>query len=211
MTLKERMKQHKHDLVLQTLFEHGLHLGNTAAALGIHRWHIDRLMKDLGINIKEIRLHYAAAGMVAEFKGRQMEKNVAAVGPSRKRLPQTRASITHKFKIEGVRCYINAGLYENGQPGEIFLSIDKVGSVEHGFAESWAIAISMLLQYDVPLSVIVTKFSHMRFAPAGKTESSAQELKFASSIVDYVVRWLELKFLKGGNLPDVPSVEESKK
>lgn len=116
-----------------------------------------------------------------------------ASGPVRKKLPDERHAITHKFDIAGHEGYITVGLYENGQPGEIFLVMAKEGSTISGFADAFAQAISYALQYGVPLQVLVDKFSHVRFEPSGMTRN--QEIRFAKSIVDYVFRWLASKFL----------------
>jgi ribonucleoside-diphosphate reductase alpha chain len=116
-----------------------------------------------------------------------------ATGPVRKKLPDERHAITHKFDIAGHEGYITVGLYENGQPGEIFLVMAKEGSTISGFADAFAQAISYALQYGVPLQVLVDKFSHVRFEPSGMTRN--QEIRFAKSIVDYVFRWLASKFL----------------
>jgi len=117
----------------------------------------------------------------------------AARQPIRRRLPDERASFTHKFDIAGHEGYITAGLYEDGSPGEIFLVMAKEGSTISGFADAFAQAISYALQYGVPLQVLVDKFSHARFEPSGMTKNP--EIRFAKSIVDYVFRWMAAKFL----------------
>jgi ribonucleoside-diphosphate reductase alpha chain len=113
--------------------------------------------------------------------------------PIRRRLPDERASFTHKFDIGGHEGYITAGLYDDGSPGEIFLVMAKEGSTISGFADAFAQAISYALQYGVPLQVLVDKFSHARFEPSGMTKNP--EIRFAKSIVDYVFRWMAAKFL----------------
>ena len=115
--------------------------------------------------------------------------------PYRHRLPNERASITHKFEVAGHEGYITVGMYEDGTPGEIFLTMAKEGSTISGLMDSFATAISLNLQYGVPLQTLVSKFSHMRFEPAGMTGSS--EIPIAKSIVDYIFRWLGAKFLTG--------------
>ena len=102
-------------------------------------------------------------------------------------------SITHKFDIAGHEGYITVGLYEDGQPGELFLTMAKEGSTISGFADAFAQAISYALQYGVPLQDLVDKFSHVRFEPAGMTRNP--DVRFAKSIVDYIFRWLAAKFL----------------
>jgi len=134
--------------------------------------------------------------------------------PVRRRLPDERPSITHRFDIAGHEGYITVGLFEDGQPGEIFLVMAKEGSTISGFADAFAQAISYALQYGVPLQVLVDKFSHARFEPSGMTRNP--EVRFAKSIVDYVFRWMATKFLSpearyraGVNMPDpsAPAVD----
>ena len=126
---------------------------------------------------------------------RDKEKAAAAdvAGPRRRRLPDERQSITHKFDIAGHEGYITVGLYEDGQPGELFLTMAKEGSTISGFADAFAQAISYALQYGVPLQDLVDKFSHVRFEPSGMTKNP--DVRFAKSIVDYIFRWLAAKFL----------------
>jgi ribonucleoside-diphosphate reductase alpha chain len=114
-------------------------------------------------------------------------------GPRRRKLPDERRAITHKFDIAGHEGYITVGLYEDGLPGEIFLVMAKEGSTISGFADAFAQAISYALQYGVPLHDLVDKFSHVRFEPSGMTKNP--EVRFAKSIVDYVFRWMASKFL----------------
>ncbi|MGB7220472.1 MAG: vitamin B12-dependent ribonucleotide reductase [Vicinamibacterales bacterium] len=113
--------------------------------------------------------------------------------PIRRKLPDERRAITHKFDIAGHEGYITVGLFEDGQPGEIFLVMAKEGSTISGFADAFAQAISYALQYGVPLPALVDKFSHVRFEPSGMTRNP--EIRFAKSIVDYIFRWLATKFL----------------
>jgi ribonucleoside-diphosphate reductase alpha chain len=113
--------------------------------------------------------------------------------PVRRRLPETRDSITHKFCIEGHEGYITVGMYEDGSPGEIFVTMAKEGSAISGMMDAFATSISLTLQYGVPLADLVHKFSHMRFEPAGRTEN--REIPVAQSVVDYIFRWLASRFL----------------
>ena len=113
--------------------------------------------------------------------------------PIRRRLPATRASVTHKFSIEGHEGYITVGMYEDGSPGEIFVTMAKEGSTLSGLLDAFATSISLTLQYGVPLRDMVNKFSHMRFEPSGRTENT--EIPVAQSIVDYIFRWLASQFL----------------
>ena len=119
---------------------------------------------------------------------------LAEVGPRRKRMPRERQSITHKFSIGGHEGYITAGMYEDGTIGEIFLTdIGKEGSTLRGMMNSFATAISIALQYGVPLETLVQKFCYMRFDPEGIT--SNPEIPFAKSMPDYIMRWLASRFL----------------
>jgi ribonucleoside-diphosphate reductase alpha chain len=113
--------------------------------------------------------------------------------PVRRRLPDERRAITHKFDIGGHEGYVTVGLFEDGTPGELFLVMAKEGSTISGFADAFAQAISYALQYGVPLQVLVDKFSHTRFEPSGMTKNA--EVRFAKSIVDYIFRWMATKFL----------------
>ncbi|MGZ4170892.1 MAG: vitamin B12-dependent ribonucleotide reductase, partial [Solirubrobacteraceae bacterium] len=119
---------------------------------------------------------------------------LAKVGPKRRKMPRERQSITHKFSIGGHEGYITAGMYEDGTVGEIFLTdIGKEGSTLRGMMNSFATAISLALQYGVPLETLVRKFSYMRFEPEGMT--SNPEIPFSKSMPDYIMRWLASRFL----------------
>jgi ribonucleoside-diphosphate reductase alpha chain len=131
-------------------------------------------------------------------KDKKEEKKATAVEvkesrPLRRKLPDERRSITHKFDIAGHEGYIIAGMYEDGQPGEIFITMSKEGSTISGLMDSFATAISIALQYGVPLRSLVDKFSHMRFEPSGFTKNP--DIPMAKSIMDYIFRWLATKFL----------------
>jgi ribonucleoside-diphosphate reductase alpha chain len=117
----------------------------------------------------------------------------AAAGPQRHRLPDERHAITHKFEVAGHQGYLTVGMYEDGSPGELFLVMAKEGSTVSGLMDAFATAISMALQYGVPLRVLVDKFAHMRFEPSGFTKNP--EIPMAKSIMDYIFRWLGSKFL----------------
>jgi ribonucleoside-diphosphate reductase alpha chain len=112
--------------------------------------------------------------------------------PHRVRLPDERRALTHKFSIVGHEGYLTVGLYPNGKPGEMFISMAKEGSTISGLMDSFATAVSIMLQYGVPLKVLVNKFSHMRFEPSGMTTNP--QLPMAKSVLDYIFRWLDLKF-----------------
>ncbi|MCW5963363.1 MAG: vitamin B12-dependent ribonucleotide reductase, partial [Bryobacterales bacterium] len=113
--------------------------------------------------------------------------------PVRRKLPDERAAITHKFSIAGHEGYFTVGLYEDGQPGEIFISMAKEGSTISGLMDSFATAISYGLQYGVPLKFFVDKFSHVRFEPSGWTGN--KDIPYAKSIMDYIFRWMGNRFL----------------
>ncbi len=136
----------------------------------------------------------AAKVDVDALVGQAVAKALAEVGPRRKRMPRERQSITHKFSIGGHEGYITAGMYEDGSVGEIFLTdIGKEGSTLRGMMNSYATAISIALQYGVPLETLVQKFSYMRFEPEGITGNP--EIPFAKSMPDYIMRWLASRFL----------------
>ena len=133
--------------------------------------------------------------------------------PVRRKLPDERDAITHKFDIAGHEGYITVGLFEDRAPGEIFLVMAKEGSTISGFADAFAQAVSYALQYGVPLQVLVDKFSHQRFEPAGLTKNP--DVRVAKSIVDYVFRWMATKFLStdaqfraGVNVQDGPDAAD---
>ena len=129
----------------------------------------------------------------APIRRRSTPAAVTAGGAVRRRLPDERRAITHKFSIAGHDGYITVGMYEDGKPGEIFLVMAKEGSVVSGLMDCFATAVSLALQYGVPLNVLVDKFSHVRFEPSGF--SNNPEIPIAKSIIDYIFRWLGSKFL----------------
>jgi ribonucleoside-diphosphate reductase alpha chain len=136
----------------------------------------------------------AAAVNVEEIVEEAVARALAEAGPRRKRMPRERQSITHKFSIAGHEGYITAGMYEDGTVGEIFLTdIGKEGSTLRGMMNAFATAISIALQYGVPLETLVQKFSYMRFEPEGITGNT--EIPFAKSLPDYIMRWLASRFL----------------
>jgi ribonucleoside-diphosphate reductase alpha chain len=138
---------------------------------------------------------------VDQIVAQAVETALAEAGPQRRRMPRERQSITHKFSIAGHEGYITAGMYEDGSVGEIFLTdIGKEGSTLRGMMNSFATAISIALQYGVPLETLVQKFSYMRFEPEGITQNT--EIPFAKSMPDYIMRWLASRFL------DVDAQEE---
>ncbi|HEV3340683.1 MAG TPA: vitamin B12-dependent ribonucleotide reductase, partial [Pirellulales bacterium] len=127
-------------------------------------------------------------------EGDKAAEKVKAV-PRRERLPDTRNSVTHKFSVAGHEGYITVGLYEDGRPGELFITMAKEGSTIGGLMDCFGTAVSMSLQYGVPLEVYINKFSHTRFEPMGHTKNP--DIRIAKSIVDYIFRWLGITFLPG--------------
>jgi len=113
--------------------------------------------------------------------------------PQRRKLPDERQAMTHKFSLAGHEGYITVGLYEDGSPGEIFITMAKEGSTISGLMDSFATAVSYGLQYGVPLKFFVDKFSHVRFEPSGYTGNP--QVPYAKSIMDYIFRWMAVKFL----------------
>jgi ribonucleoside-diphosphate reductase alpha chain len=140
----------------------------------------------------------------------------------RYKLPTERRSITHKFQIAGHEGYITVGMYDSGSPGEIFVRMAKEGSVIAGLMDSFATAVSLSLQHGVPASILCEKFRGTRFEPSGFTGN--QDIPIATSIMDYLFRWLALRFLEGTpkhpaagratqaqlDLPNVPVVQNDK-
>ena len=123
----------------------------------------------------------------------EMQPTGAPPKPYRRKLPDERRAITHKFSVAGHEGYLTVGLYDDGLPGEIFITMAKEGSTVSGLMDSFATAISLALQYGVPLKVLCDKFSHSRFEPSGYTPNP--EIRYAKSVMDYIFRWLALKFL----------------
>lgn len=122
------------------------------------------------------------------------EVSLARIPQRRRRLPDERRAITHKFSIAGHEGYVTVGMYDDGQPGELFITMAKEGSTVSGLMDSFATAVSVALQYGAPLQVLVDKFSHCRFEPSGFTQNPA--IPLAKSVSDYLFRWLSLKFLE---------------
>ena len=113
--------------------------------------------------------------------------------PVRRKLPDERNAITHKFSIGGHEGYMTVGLYEDGSPGELFVTMAKEGSTISGLMDAFATAISYALQYGVPLKFFVDKFSHVRFEPSGWTGNPT--VPYAKSIMDYIFRWMGARFI----------------
>ena len=127
----------------------------------------------------------------AEEKAEVKEKIIRE--PYRKRLPDERMSVTHKFSVGGHEGYVTVGLYEDGTPGEVFIKMSKEGSTISGLMDSFATGISLALQYGVPLKDLVEKFQHVRYEPSGWTNN--KEIPYAKSLTDYIFRWLGGRFV----------------
>jgi ribonucleoside-diphosphate reductase alpha chain len=159
----------------------------------------DAYMEAWRLGLKAVALYRDGSKRTQPLSTRKDEAVGSAAGtdvaprPYRRRLPDERQSLTHKFSIGGHEGYITAGMYEDGSPGEIFVVMSKQGSVVSGLMDGFATAISMALQYGVPLRVLADKFSHTRFEPSGFTNNP--EIPIAKSILDYIFRWLASRFL----------------
>ena len=134
----------------------------------------------------------SSPGSEDSSNGSQQPEAIQAV---RRRLPDERRSLTHHFSVGGQEGYVTVGLYEDGLPGELFIRMAKEGSTVSGLMDSFATAVSLALQYGVPLQILCDKFSHTRFEPSGW--SGNPKIGYAKSLMDYLFRWLELRFLKG--------------
>jgi ribonucleoside-diphosphate reductase alpha chain len=134
-------------------------------------------------------------GRIAELENEVQKLRLEAGQPLRRRLPETRTAITHKFDIAGHEGYLTVGLFENGQPGELFITMAKEGSTIGGLMDGIGTLTSLALQYGVPLDALVKKFAHQRFEPSGFTKNP--EIRNASSIIDYVFRWMAIQFIPG--------------
>jgi len=159
-------------------------------AIAIYR---DGSKQSQPLNTKREDSSKSSSGAAVETITKTVEKIVYK--PRRERLEDTRQSITHKFSIAGHEGYLCVGLYPDGRPGEIFITMAKEGSTIGGIMDSFGTSLSIALQYGVPLEVLVNKFSHTRFEPMGHTTN--KDIRIAKSVVDYIARWLGLTFLAG--------------
>jgi len=142
-----------------------------------------------------------------ESKIDKTEKKAVAAKPFRRRLAETRKSITHKFSVAGHEGYLTVGLYEDGQPGELFITMAKEGSTVGGLMDVVGTCVSMSLQYGVPLVTLVDKFRHARFEPSGMT--SNKNIPFAKSLIDYIFCWMGCEFIPGYAEKNTPNRGES--
>ncbi len=132
---------------------------------------------------------------LAELEAEIARLQVESGKPLRRRLPDTRTALTHKFDIAGHEGYLTVGLFNDGRPGEMFVTMAKEGSTIGGLMDAIGTLTSMALQYGVPLDALARKFAHQRFEPSGFTKNP--EIRSASSITDYVFRWMALHFIPG--------------
>jgi ribonucleoside-diphosphate reductase alpha chain len=150
-------------------------------------------------NAQAVRIegdHHVPTADMTEGLGLELLGPPAA---NRHRLPDERPAITHHFAVGGHEGYLTVGLYPNGQPGEIFIRMAKEGSTIAGLMECFGTVVSVSLQHGVPLRVLCNKLSHTRFEPSGWTGSA--KIGYAKSIMDYIFRWIEARFLTGDQLP----------
>ena len=193
------------DEIMNTYIE-GWRLGLKAVA--IYR---DGSKRSAPLNTKKTKdMGSEDAPEVGMLRGRirDLEKEVETLRgtveqPSRNRMPDTRVSLTHKFEIAGHEGYITVGLYQNGEPGELFIQMAKEGSTIGGLMDTVATLTSLSLQYGVPLESLVKKFAYQRFEPSGFTKNP--DIRNATSITDYVFRWLGCQFIKGYKEATAPS------
>ncbi len=157
-----------------------------------------------GIEAAREEIAGEVAGAAAAAAAEPVEKIVERIveRPLRRRLPDTRTSKTHKFCVAGHEGYITVGLYEDGTPGELFITMAKEGSTIGGLMDSLGTAISITLQYGVPVESLVNKFTHQRFEPAGMTHN--RDIPFAKSLVDYIFRWMGMEFIPGYRAANAP-------
>ena len=153
-----------------------------------------RKTKDMGT------LDVAAGHEELQNRIRELEQALETLSsqldqPVRHRMPDTRTSLTHRFEIAGHEGYITVGLYQDGQPGELFITMSKEGSTIGGLMDTVGTLTSIALQYGVPLESLVKKFAYQRFEPSGFTKNP--DIRHATSITDYVFRWLACQFIKG--------------
>src|SRR5271165_6119456 len=153
-------------------------------------------------SVRKMRFDMAATSQVTPIDESRVAVNESAssecseaIRAVRRHLPDERRALTHHFSVGGQEGYLTVGVYDDGLPGEIFITISKQGSTISGLMDSFAAAVSLALQYGVPLEVLCSKFTHVRFEPSGWSGNS--KIGYAKSIVDYLFRWLERKFITG--------------
>ena len=152
-------------------------------AVAIYR---DGSKKNQVLTTKRMRPSGMTGDALPPHRGRRSGR--AAARRRRNKLPAERFSVTHKFKVGSHEGYLTVGLYKDGTPGELFITMAKEGSTVSGLMDSFACAVSIALQHGVPLRLLVNKFAHTRFEPSGWTQNP--EIGYANSIMDYIFRWL---------------------
>lgn len=169
---------------------------------------MDIYIKAWKLGIKAVAIYRDGSKQVQPLTtSNTAEVKEAPFKPVRRRLPDERKSITHKFSVGGHEGYVTVGMYEDGTAGELFLVMSKEGSIISGLMDGLATAISMALQYGVPLEVLINKFAHTRFEPSGFTNN--RQIPMAKSVLDYIFRWLALKFMQPEDRPQVLNSPES--
>lgn len=162
---------------------------NSVGAEEIYNLYVDAWK----LGLKAVAVYRDGSKAVQVLSTGDSQSGPVAAKAKRRRLPDERQAITHKFEIAGHEGYITVGMFEDGTPGEIFITMAKQGSTVSGLMDAFATAISLALQHGVPLGTLVDKFSHLRFEPSGFT--SNPQIPTAKSVMDYMFRWLEGKFL----------------
>jgi ribonucleoside-diphosphate reductase alpha chain len=173
---------------IASVYTEGWRLG--LKALAIYR---DGSKRSQPLNTSDAKPKQESKAVSAKSENNQGAEAGSARPAHRRKLSDERRAITHKFAVGQHEGYLTVGLYDNGQPGEIFITMAKEGSTVSGLMDSFATAVSLALQYGVPLKVLCDKFSHTRFEPSGWTPNP--EIRYAKSVMDYIFRWLALKFL----------------
>ena len=161
-------------------------------------------MESWKLALKSIAIYRDGSKVVqplAVFKEKKEEKKV-----ERKKLPDERKAIAHRFRVGNQEGYLHVGLFDDGSPGEIFITMSKQGSTLAGFMDSFALAISIGLQYGVPLKVWISKYINTKFEPMGWTDNP--DIPVAKSVMDYLARWLAMKFLSDEDLKDLGRLKD---
>jgi ribonucleoside-diphosphate reductase alpha chain len=163
--------------------------------------------KELKLCKDSLALCMIKGGEALAKAGEELEQVKAMIGkPVRRRLPDSRHAVTHKFSIAGHEGYMTVGMFEDGSPGELFVTMAKEGSTIGGLMDTIGTLTSLSLQYGVNIETLAKKFSHQRFEPSGFTNNA--EIRNASSVIDYVFRWMEIYFVKS-RVVGVPVTSET--
>lgn len=162
---------------------------------------LDIYLKAWKMGIKAVAIYRDGSKQMQPLTTSEKKEKQEEFRPVRRRLPNERQAMTHKFSVGGHEGYVTVGLYEDGSPGEVFIVMSKEGSTISGLMDGLATSVSLALQYGVPLEVLINKFAHTRFEPSGFTGN--RDIPMAKSILDYIFRWLAIKFLKPEDRPSV--------